>query len=365
MSPERVVFVLPSFAGGGAERVMLTWVRHLDRTRWRPELLLLDATGPLLSEVPADVPWHDLGIPRLRRALPSLLATLRRLRPAVVVSTFGHVNLALAASRPLWAREARLLLREANMPSRSLAQTGVEFLYRQAYRYLYRRADGVIATSMRMAAEFRELCALRPEQLHVLPNPVDLHRLRHAATPPQRIEGDGARFVAAGRLTRQKGFDRLLEWFALLPSDSHLTVLGTGNDRDSLQAQAARLGVDARVHFDGYVASPWDIYAGADAFLLPSRWEGLPNVALEALACGTPVIAMAEAGGVREIASRAPGAVTVADTGEEFIAAMKAIRPRPPAALRPSLLPAHFEVERVMADLESLLENCTMAGAHG
>src|SRR5690606_340618 len=157
--------------------------------------------------------------------------------------------------------------------------------------------------------------------------------------------GDGPRFVAAGRLTHQKGFDRLLDMMAATDSASRLTILGEGPELENLRAQAQRLGLGARVAFVGFEPSPWPRYAGADAFLLPSRWEGMPNAALEALACGTPVIATPESGGIGEIAALAtPGAVTTAEAGTPFVELLRAVAPRP-AAQHPSLLPAEFRVD--------------------
>ena len=88
-----VAFVLPSFAGGGAERVLLNLMAALDRDRFAPAMVVLDGAGPLAPLVPADLVTHDLARPRLRTAVAPLVRCLRRLRPAVVVSTFGHVNL--------------------------------------------------------------------------------------------------------------------------------------------------------------------------------------------------------------------------------------------------------------------------------
>lgn len=351
MRPARVAFVLPYFDGGGSQRVALNLLRGLPRERFLPELLMFDARGPLRRLAPADVPVRDLGGARLRAVLPRLLWALRERRPDVVFSTFGYVNLALLVLRPLLRVRPRLVIREGNTPSESLPRLAFGSAMAAGYRLLYRRADCVICQSRLIADELRQRYGVPEERLVRLANPVEADEIRRLATPAVRHPGPGARFVASGRLTRQKGFDRLLEMFAALPPPAHLTILGEGADEAALRAQARRLGVAERTLFAGFAADPWARYAGADAFLLPSRWEGMPNAALEALACGAPVIATPEAGGVPEVAEEAaPGAVTLAAAGADFISAMAAVRPGGDGGLRPSLLPARFEAARVLDD---------------
>ena len=356
----RVAFVLPSFAGGGAERVILTFLRRLDRARFDPAMIVFDARGPLADLVPGDVAVHDLAQPRLRHAMPSLIRLLRRLDPLLIVSTLGYVNLALLAARPLLPRRARLIVREANLPAQSLSTVPHPGLMRAAYRLLYPRADAIICGAQVVADSLTSDFGARPQQLRLLFNPVDEAALRMAATTPQREPGPGLRFVAAGRLTVQKGFDRLLDMMAGLAPETRLTILGDGPDRAALEARAAGLGLGARVSFAGFDWSPWARYAGADAFLLPSRWEGMPNAALEALAVGTRVIGCPEAGGIGEIAALAPaGAVTIATAGPAFVAALHAAAVDAPATIRPSLLPRQFQIAPAARAFEALLE--TMA----
>ena len=353
----RVAFVLPSFAGGGAERVMLTFLRALDRARFEPALIVLDAAGPLTALVPDDIRVRRLGRPRLRQALLALVMTLRRLDPAVIVSTLGYVNLALLAARPLLPRRARLVVREANLPMQSLSTVPHAGPMRAAYRLLYPRADAIICPAETVAHSLADDFGVDPRRLRLLYNPVDEAALRAAATDVRRAPGPGPRFVAAGRVTLQKGFDRLLDMMAEAPADAHLTLLGDGPDRPALEAQVARLGLGARVAFAGFDRAPWARYAGADAFLLPSRWEGMPNAALEALAVGTRVIGCPEAGGIGEIAALAtPGAVTLAPTGSAFVAAMRAVTVMPPNGLRPSLLPAPFQMASAVHAFEAVLD---------
>lgn len=347
----RFAAILPSFAGGGAERVTLTLLGTLDPDRFQRHLLVMDGRGPLADAVPPGVEVEILDQPRLRRALPSLVMALRRLRPAVTFSSLGYVNLALAAARPLFG--GRLVLREANLPSLSLPRTPFPRLMPLAYGLLYPRAGRVLATSRRMADELAAL-GVPSGRLVVLPNPVDVERLRALAIRPRRHDGVGVRLVAAGRLVEQKGFDRLIPLLAGMP-DLHLTILGDGPLRDGLRALAERHGVALDLPGFAVDAPAW--FAGADAVVMPSRWEGMPNVALEALACGTPVIATPESGGIAELAAAAaPGAVTVAAMDDAFAAAVRMVQPAPVAALRPGLLPPQWRLGHVAAAFAALCD---------
>ena len=131
-----------------------------------------------------------------------------------------------------------------------------------------------------------------PDQLKakavIIPNPVTLPD--NLVRPP----GDGTRFVAVGRMERQKGFDLLLEAFARvaarLPVVS-LVIFGDGPERASLERQALALGIADRVRMPGITSSPGDWLSAGDVFVLSSRFEGFPNVLLEALMAGMVAVA--------------------------------------------------------------------------
>ena len=349
-----VVLVLPSFGGGGAERVALSLISGL--TQDVAAVAVLDSRGPLRALVPKGMEIHDLGRPRLRRAWSPLLRWLRWSRPTVVLSTFGYINLALLAMRPLLPVGTRIVIREANTPSLSLKRGRVPApaLMRRAYRLLYPTADLVLCQHRAMAEEMAENFGVATERIGVLPNPVDSVRLR--APEPCREPGPGRRFVAAGRLTHAKGLDRLIDMFATSDADDRLCLFGEGPDRAALEDRARVCGAADRIRFAGFDPAPWPSFAGADAMLVPSRWEGLPNVALEALACGTPVIATPESGGIAEVAAAAPaGAVTIAAWGDAFRDALARVVPLPVDGTRPSLLPGHYERDRVIERFTDLI----------
>lgn len=357
-SPLHIQFVLPSFAGGGAERVALTLLRNLHSADFSPSLLAMDGTGPLAALVPDEVAVTNLRTPRLRRAIFPLVATIRKTQPDFLISTLGYVNLALLAARPFLPRQTKIIVREANMPSLSLPNASHPALLRAGYRHLYHRADTVICTSSQMMDEMARDFSVPSEKLFLIPNPVDDTLVRTAATPIKRAGGKGLRLVAAGRLTRQKGFDRLIEMMPSLDRSTYLTILGEGPERAALETQVINLDLSERVMFVGFHENPWAFYAGADAFVMASRWEGLPNAALEALACGTPVIATPQSGGIAEISFLAPsGAVTIAEAEEPFIAALKELSPSPPpiSSLRTSLLPDRYRTPIVVAAVQGLL----------
>jgi glycosyltransferase involved in cell wall biosynthesis len=148
-----------------------------------------------------------------------------------------------------------------------------------------------------------------------------------------------------------------LDMFAELgDAKAELVILGEGPLETPLKQQAIALGVSSRVRFEGFTDNPWAWFATADAFLLPSRWEGMPNAALEALACGLPVLATPESGGIAEVAVAAElGAVQVVAAGKPFIEAMRKVPCRPKDTLPPSLLPPQYQLESVVDTFVSWL----------
>lgn len=350
----RVAFVLPSFAGGGAERVIITFANALPRDRFQVALVVLNDEGPLHDLVEDHVRLHVIGVPRVSRALPQLLRLLRRLRADVVMSSIGQVNVALLASRWLLPRGTRVAVREANLPSLILPRVRFRWVFAAGYRWLYPRADVVFATSQRMRDELIELGSA-PSQVKVLPNPVDVDRIRALADPPTRVPGEGRRFVAVGRLVHQKGFDLLLPVFAQLPDEDHLTILGEGPERSALEDQARSLGIEHRVSMPGFTDNPWTCMAGADALVMPSRTEGMPNAALEALACGTRVIATPESGGILEFARDVSADSVVFGPVSRFSDLVVSLKASPRDAMSGDLCPPICHLQTATHSLGSLL----------
>lgn len=363
--PLRCLFVLPSFAGGGAERVTLLLATALAAQDIDTGLVVVDGHGPLARTVPAGLPVKILHRRRLRQALPALAQHIASVRPDVVFSSLDYLTAALVLALAPVRRRTRLIAREANLPSLAYAGGGLARWMRLAYA----RCDLIIASSRRMAEELEAHYRVRRDRLLLLPNPVDVTALRrHAhATPAPTLpdlalgrSSPQARvdrlFVASGRLVRQKGFDRLLACWPQMMAQDHLVVLGDGPDRADLGHQARELDIAGRVHFTGFVDNPWAWYARADAVLLASRFEGMPNVALEALACGTPVIATAESGGIRELAKQsAPGDVRVLPMGANFVAALREAPARGAEGPAESRLPPAHALDAVAVELAQQL----------
>ncbi len=320
-----VLFVLPSLKGGGAERVAVTLLCHLDRTRIDPTLAVFNFADPAYAaDLPADVEVVDLKARRVRHGLFALLLLIWRRRPGVVFSMIGHLNLGLALLRPFLPRGVRLYARETNVVSTMLAQHPQSLLWRTAYRWLYRRFDAVICQSDRMRAELVEEFNLAVEQARIIRNPIDVERVRSLAAEPLHGESwrpEVVRLVAVGRLSYEKGLDLLLEAVALLDTlPVEVLVLGDGPMRTALEQQTQALHLTERVRFLGFVPNPYQYIARADALVLCSRFEAFPNVVLEALACGTPVIATPAPGGLGDIAPTQHGITLAATVGSVSLA---------------------------------------------
>jgi glycosyltransferase involved in cell wall biosynthesis len=363
----KVLFIIPTLTFGGAERVIVTLLRHLDRSRFRLAIGVVDTRKAVyLDSIPADVELIDLGATRVRYVLPKIIALIRNRRPDVVFSTLSHLNLALAIVRPLLPRSIRYIARESSIVSCTLQTYRWPKVWTMLYRWFYKRHDLVLCQSSDMQADLVDRFGFPQQHSFVINNPVDVDLIRtrsneplcHFDTVPGKI-----RLVAAGRLSEVKGFDLLIEAIALLADPRiHLSLLGEGPLLEKLKRLATDRGVADQIEFVGFQSNPYAWFARADAFVLSSRHEGFPNAVLEALACGTPVIATPAHGGVREILDRVPECMVakvvsgeaLATTISEWIAGSRTRVPF--TAVEP------YALEKIITQYEDMLLKAGGAG---
>jgi glycosyltransferase involved in cell wall biosynthesis len=200
-----------------------------------------------------------------------------------------------------------------------------------------RDADGLLAVSAAMKQSMVAL-GLPGDRIRVHHTGVDLDRFRplDRAAAKRQLGVAGPLIVTIGTLIRRKGQWLAIEALERLPGAT-LILIGEGPDRAALERQAAEAGLSGRVRFIGSrPQAEMPLYLGAaDVMLLPTSREGLANVWLESLACGTPVVT-SDVGGAREVFDRPAAGALVALDREAIVAAVQAIiaEPPDPAAVR-------------------------------
>jgi len=309
-SPSRRVAVyLPSLSGGGAERVFVTLANGLTDRGWSVDLVVADASGPLLGEVSPRVSLVGLGAARVTASVLPFARYLHSRRPDAVLSAMTHANLAAIAAVAISRIRTRLVVTEHQHLSTSLAgqTTRRGRLFPALIRLLYPRAAEVVAVSDGVADDLAVRARLPRRRIRVEKNPIRIDELRAlgAVRPchPWFGEGEPPVILGVGRLTRQKDFGTLVRAFRRVRDDrrARLVLLGEGEQRPTLEALVSELGLADDVLIMGFVANPYPYYATASLFVLCSLWEGLPTVLLEAMALGLPIVSTDCPSGPREI----------------------------------------------------------------
>ncbi len=305
----RLAIFVPDLVAGGAQRSMIKLASGLAERGRQVDLVLAHASGPFLSEAPDTVRLVDLGAPRVLASLPHLADYLRRERPAAMLSVL-HANLVALWARRLTGIPHRLVVSERNMLSSEVQAYAADMRMRLIpllTRRCYPWADAVVAVSWGVAADLVRYAQLSPRQVRVIYNPIITPGLRQKALEPLAhpwfIPGAPPVILAVGRLAEQKDFTTLIRAFAEVRRSrpARLLILGEGDERPLLEATAQQLDVQDDVGLPGFVPNPYPYMVRAGAFVLSSRWEGLPGVLIEALYCGAPLVSTDCPSGPREI----------------------------------------------------------------
>jgi glycosyltransferase involved in cell wall biosynthesis len=335
---KRAVFLINSLAGGGAERVMCTLLRHSSAERDE-----FDITLALLDDEPAaNAPPDWVGVRQFdcRRSFGRSVGAVRRLygeiKPDVALSFLTRANMA----NVLNARFPCIISERVNTTAH-FPRGPRGALARAAVRALYPRAQRVIAVSDGVADDLRDNYGVRAERLVSIPNPVDIDAILDLAAQAPSIAIEGGYIFSAGRLVKGKNFAMLIRAFARAKLDAKLVIAGEGGERDSLLRIASECGVGDRVILPGFIANPYPLMARADLFVSSSGAEGFPNALVEAMAVGAPVVATNCASGPSEILAHTPretikdmifaphGVIVPTDSVERMAEALRAMEEDP------------------------------------
>lgn len=286
---------------GGIGNDMVLWTRLAVEAGMKTSLILCTRNGRFLDRVPASTRLTVLGAKKIPSMAWKLARVLRR-QPGTTIFT-SHYKTCTAAilARTLAGTTNRIVFREPSLP---LAYLNNYTLFRY-YKLILRRADVALAQTECARAQLISL-GFEPERVIVCPN------LPPASETPPGPPQDTGRIgfpalVSVGRLTEEKGHERLVRAFPSLLQkhpDATLTLIGDGVMRPRIEQAVKELGLAARVTLTGALPDPIPHLDRADLFVLPSRFEGLSNAVLEALARRRRVISTPCRGGMSEVFTR-------------------------------------------------------------
>lgn len=351
-----ILFILPDLETGGAERIVTTIANNLPRERFEPKILLLRKEGGYLEFLKDDVEIIDIKTPRIRHSLKPIIKEIRKRKPDIVFSGFGEVNAYLALFIKFFPK-IKFIARETNVVSKHVNRKEIRFFYK-----FYNNYNKIICQSDDMQNDLIENFKIKEEKLIKINNPVDFEFINEKlaiSEKPESFKNDFKNVVAIGNLSSRKGFDNLLKVFSHLKNEKILLhILGDGRDKELLHQMKNDLNLENLI-FHGQQKNPYQFLKFADLFILSSRYEGFPNVLLEAGACGIYSLTNNCPGGITEIIQeKINGEISDIENHEKFAEKLRSIlkENHEKEQIRNSIK-LRFSKEIILKEYEGLLEN--------
>ena len=294
----------------------------------------------------------------------ALLRYINKEQPASVLSFLNYPNFVLLLVAPYTRSDTRFIVNVRNHITTSSRYGKSKWMRSmpKLIRRFFPRADCVVGPSHGVVDDVREITGLPANRFRVIVNPVYRPEITDLSMEPPGhrwfADSDIPVIIAAGKLKPQKDYSTLLQAFARVREHrpARLSILGRGALRAALEAQADALGVSADLDMPGHVKNPYAFFRNAAVFVLSSAWEGLPNVLIEAMACGCPVVSTDCPSGPVEIldGGRIGRLVPVGDAAA-MAGAIRATLATPPERDPIIARAREYSFDRVVADYETLL----------
>ncbi|MBX4216111.1 glycosyltransferase, partial [Candidatus Parcubacteria bacterium] len=305
---KKIAFCVSSFRAGGGERMLVDLANEFSRRGYGVDMVALSNVGEYSDQLDPSVNKVVLKARRMFLSLPGLIRYLSRERPIAMVTLDEHTSIYALIARFLSRAPTRIVPRVGTTYSKLFAFRGMRERHRLwLMRFLYKRADRIIAVSKGVADDVASFLGVPQEKIVTVYNPKSLAFIeaRGSVPPPHPWLSDTSSpvIMAAGRFRHPKNYQMLVRAFASVRKTvpARLILVGKGRDEEELKKLVRELHCERDVLFPGYAENPYAWIRRADVFVSTSVWEGMPNALLEAMACGVPVISSDCDSGPREI----------------------------------------------------------------
>jgi len=313
MYKKKMSIFLPGLYGGGAERILLNLAEGFTARGILVDIVLAQNEGEFTKQIP-----HKARLVALREknrrslrtitALPSLVRYLKYEKPEILLSAL-HGNLLAVWAKMIARTSTRVVLTEHNTFSQEnrVMYPRLKRVNQLLVKWFYPLSDEIIAVSKGVADDLAGTVGINRNRIKVIYNPIINDTLFvKASRVPDHAWYSNSQIpivISIGRLTEQKDFSTLLDAFRIAADqiNARLVILGEGEERNLLTRKIEDLGLQEMVLMPGFVDNPYAFLAHSSVFVLSSKWEGLPTVLVEAMACGLPVVATDCPSGPREI----------------------------------------------------------------
>ncbi|MFL1994904.1 glycosyltransferase [Lysinibacillus irui] len=308
MKKIKLMLLVPSLKGGGAEKVMVNLSKYLNRENFKITIVCFQMEGEYLANLPLDIEVRNLNVSRVSKGYFPLIKLIKKEQPNMILSTGFESNMILLLTKRFIDKKIKLIVRESSIPSINLQQN--KYFYGLFYKFLYNTSNLIICQSEAMKLDLVKNFKVKDNLIKVIRNPVDfkeIQTLQNEEDIPDKNNFPNLHninIMTIGRLSDEKNHRKLIEHFSEKYKNKknyHLYILGQGPLESELKKYVSELSLLQQIHFIGFQKNPYIWLKYANLFVLPSKYEGLPNSLLEAISCNIPVIITDHMGGSKEI----------------------------------------------------------------
>ena len=346
----KIIFVLPTLFAGGAEKIMSFISQNINNEKFYAELLIAGHSKDAAYDI-KNIKVTYLNKDRVLFAIPQLFIFIIKKRPDIVFSSISHLNIVMAFFS-LFFKKIKFVGREATISSEYEVKDKRINITEILFRKLYGRLDIIVCQSKDMATHLINTYNIPLRKTIIINNPIsnDLSKINNGQNYSKT-----KRFITVGRLSKEKGFLRIITILSKLNFEFTYTIIGDGAEKETIFEEAKKLGLINKITHIPFTKDVSSYISKHDYFLQGSYVEGFPNAVLESCVVGTPVIAFNVPGGTKEIISNGINGFLV-DNENEFIDILNKDINFEPNEIK-KFVQEKFNKEKILSEYEKMFTN--------